>query len=118
MDFIQEVCDWNLDRDNTSYDKYLEGDMLEEEMTEYAIACMEPEDIVGQADALADIIFVAVGSLYKLCGADEQKVKDILTIVSAANNLKGTDKNSDGKVTKPEGFSGPEGMIEEILDLC
>lgn len=115
MDIIHEVCEWNLERGNIVYDKDLEGKMIDEELTEYAVACLEPQSIVDQADALADLVFVTIGSLFKLTGGDEQKVRDILLVVSAANNLKGKDKNEDGKVQKPEGFSGPEGMIEEIL---
>lgn len=46
---------------------------------------------------------------------NEQKVKDILLAVSAANNLKGSSKVG-GKVTKPKDFKGPEEMIRRILE--
>ncbi len=112
---IQEIQEWNDERGNYTYDRYLEGEMLEEELGEYALASMVPNDLVDEADALADIIFVAVGSLYKLCGNDKVKFNDIMTVVTAANNLKGKEKDSNGKVSKPKNFEGPEKMIAKIL---
>jgi predicted HAD superfamily Cof-like phosphohydrolase len=69
---------------------------------------------VNRADALADIIFVAVGSLYKLVG-DVNKTEDILNAVIAANNTKSTKKNEQGKITKPKDFVGPEDIIKNII---
>jgi len=112
MNVIQEVYDWNNDRSllDNGIDVSLEYSMIKEELLELLAA----ETRVDVADALADIIFVALGSLSKLT-QDEQKVHDILMVVCAANNLKGKD-TTNGKITKPEGFSGPEGMIEGILN--
>ena len=112
---IQEIQEWNDERGNYTYDRYLEGEMLEEELGEYALASMVPNDLVDEADALADIIFVAVGSLYKLVGNDKIKFNDIMTAVTAANNLKSTEKDSNGKITKPKNFEGPEKMIAKVL---
>ncbi len=106
--------EWNEERDNLSYSCVREGAMLQEEVEELGEAYRNGT-IVDEADAYADIIFVAVGSLYKLCGGDKAKVEDILMVVTAANNLKTQAKDSDGKIVKPEGFAKPEGMIAEIL---
>ena len=114
-DIIREIQEWNDERGNYTYDRYLEGEMLEEELGEYALASMMPNDLVDEADALADIIFVAVGSLYKLCGNDKIKFDSIMTAVTACNNLKGKTKDANGKVSKPEGFEGPEKMIAKVL---
>lgn len=70
---------------------------------------------VHQADALADTIFVAVGSLFKLTG-DVQKTFDILQAVTDANAEKGSDKDANGKVIKPAGFIPPEDRIRDILN--
>lgn len=112
MNIVQEVYDWNKERGllEDRIDVSLEYSMIKEELLELLIA----DNRVDVADALADIIFVALGSLSKLT-KDEQKVHDIMMVVCAANNLKGRD-TVGGKITKPEGFSGPEGMIKEILD--
>jgi len=113
-DFIEEVQQWNNDRGNYTYNNRLEYGMLQEELDEYFEACMK-DDIVDQADALADILVVAVGSLYKLCGNDRVKFNDILLAVTAANNTKGKTKNAEGKITKPDNFVGPEDMIAKVL---
>ena len=112
---LDEIMDWNEERGNTDYSCIREGAMIEEELHELGDAYRNGT-IVDEADALADIIFVAVGSLYKLCGADKQKVNDILIAVTAANNLKTQTKDADGKIIKPSDFIGPEEMIEAILN--
>ena len=113
-DIIEDIQTWNDDRGNYEYNNRLEYDMLQEEVDEYFEACMN-EDTVDQADALADIIVVAVGSLYKLCGNDKIKFEDIMLAVTAANNTKGKEKNTEGKITKPKDFVGPEDMIAKVL---
>jgi len=117
LDFVEEVCMWNIERSNLRYSPSLEYSMLDEEVEEYMEAGISG-DIVGQADALADTAVVAIGGLVKLCDGDIEKVQDILLAVTAANNTKSTEKNEDGKIVKPEGFVGPEGMIEDILSDC
>lgn len=115
LDFIQEVADWNESRDNLNYSPRLEAEMLLEELEEYVEAAKEG-DIVGEADALADLLVVAAGALFKLCRGDVHKVQDILLAVTAANNTKSSTKNEDGKITKPLNFVGPESMLEDILN--
>lgn len=115
LDFIEEVASWNEVRDNTHYSNRLEADMILEELDEYVDACIQG-DLVGQADALADILVVAAGSLFKLCDGNISKVHDILLVVTAANNTKSSTKNAQGKITKPVDFVGPEDMIEVILN--
>ena len=70
---------------------------------------------VDEADALADIVFVAIGGLYKLTGCREDKVEDILKAVIEANNNKGKD-TKDGKIVKPKGFVGPEEKIRDLIE--
>ncbi len=115
LDFIEEVANWNEVRNNTAYVSSLEYAMLDEELEEFMEAGITG-DKVGQADALADILVVAAGGLYKLCGGNVGKVHDVLLAVTAANNTKSSEKNEYGKITKPDNFVGPEDMIREILD--
>ena len=115
--FVEEVCDWNIDRDNIGYSSRLEYSMLDEEMEEYLAAIMHGKP-VDEADALADIAVVAIGGLLKLCGGDKDKVDNILLAVTAANNTKSATKDANGKITKPADFVGPEGTIKGILDGC
>lgn len=112
--YTEEIMMWNETRDNMNYSCVLEGSMLQEEVEELGTAYRD-DDAVGQADALADIIVVAVGGLYKLVGGDVDKFNDIMLAVTAANNTKSDTKNSEGKITKPDDFVGPEALIESIL---
>jgi predicted HAD superfamily Cof-like phosphohydrolase len=86
-----------------------------EEIQQYAHSFEgQLEHDVNMADALGDIIFVAIGSLYKLTG-DYQKVHNILLAITAANNMKTNDTNDSGKIVKPDGFVGPEETIKRII---
>jgi len=114
VDFIEEVANWNIVRDNLRYSPSLEYSMLDEELNEYMEAGITG-DVVGQADALADILVVAAGGLVKLCKGNIDKVQDILLAVTAANNLKPEEK-VDGKIIKGDKYIAPEPMIKEILD--
>lgn len=111
LDLIQEVYDWNNERDliGDRIDVDLEYTMIKEELLELLGAPTR----VDVADALGDIIWVALGSLSKLT-QDVDKVSDIMLAISAANNTKGKDTAS-GKITKPIDFVGPESMIEKVL---
>ena len=113
--WVEEVQDWNEERDNLNYKPALEFAMLDEEVEEYMEASLA-DDLVGQADALADILVVATGSLYKLVGGDKYKFDDVMLAVTAANNCKSYIKNEQGKIIKNAGFVGPEIMIQGILD--
>ena len=114
MMFIEEVAEWNIVRSNLTYSPSLEYSMLDEELNEYMEAGITG-DIVGQADALADILVVAAGALTKLCKGNRNKVNDILLAVTTANNLKPEEK-VNGKIIKGDKYIAPEPMIERILD--
>jgi len=107
---IENISTWNFVRGNIEFNENLEYDMLVEEVNEFRDA-KTPEDT---ADALADIIFVAIGSLYKLSGK-ASSVKGIMDEVIAANYRKGKKKNEAGKIIKPNNFVGPEEGIKKIL---
>ena len=110
---IQDIFEWNLDRGliHKDFDLDLEYDMLKEELIELIVA----DNKVDVADALGDLIFVAVGALSKLT-KDEQKVKDIMLAITTANNQKTQEVSGIGKILKPDDFVGPEKAIGLILD--
>lgn len=87
---------------------------LWEEMIEFALA----EDIVGQTDALADMLYFIYGTFVNI-GVDPER---ILTAVHAANMRKlwadGQPRwrEGDGKVIKPPGWTGPEMAIAAEID--
>lgn len=141
---VQEIFEWNNDRDNLEFNGQLEYEMMLEEVDEFVWAIPkaiadkfgkiteeEAEDkmaevleflgskdgtadvLVNRLDALADVVFVAIGAMCKLT-KDPTMVEDVFHAVLAANNLKSKEKNEEGKITKPEGFVGPESMIKKI----
>lgn len=142
---IKEIVEWNETRENMEFDGQLAFTMLTEELDEFAWALpkvitdkfgelseeerteeklaeigewMASEECqvnfkVAQLDALGDLVFVAIGEMGKILG-DASKVEDVMGAILAANNLKGKDKES-GKITKPEGFVGPESIIAKVV---
>lgn len=112
LDLIEEVYSWNNERDllDDRIDVSLEYEMIKEELLELLGA----DNRVDVADALGDIVWVALGSLSKLT-QDVDKVRDIMLAISAANDTKKKD-TVGGKITKPDNFVGPESMIKGILN--
>jgi len=107
---IQNISTWNFVRGNTNFDKFLEYDMLREEVEEF----YDSGDMENTAKELADIVFVAIGSLYKYTGS-AQKTKEILDIVIKHNSNKGTEKDENGKVKKVKQPSC-EPSIKHVLE--
>lgn len=86
---------------------------LEEELEELELAHAE-RDLVGVADALADLVYVAIGTAHMM-GIDFEQV---FKAVHAANMQKLRGITKRGMVydaIKPEGWVGPESKIEAIL---
>ena len=114
-ELLLRIMDWNEERGNTKYNPKLEYDMLKEELTEYLSGIIEG-DIVEQADAIGDLIFVATGSLFKLVHNDPAKVLKIIDIITTANQQKTGEKDANGKVIKPKGFVEPQKQIHKLLE--
>jgi predicted HAD superfamily Cof-like phosphohydrolase len=89
------------------------ADWLESEVVEFR----EAVDVAGQADAMIDIIYFALGGLVEM-GVKPERLFDI---VHAANMAKLWEDGrprfrGDGKVIKPEGWRDPGPELErEIL---
>lgn len=83
--------------------------LLVEEVCEYYVA-IESSDLVSIADALADIIYVCVGTALEYgipidkCWAEVQRSN--MAKVDAATGK--VTKRADGKVLKPSGWVGPD----------
>ena len=77
---ILEIAKWNFDRDNNSFYRDLEENMLQEEAAEFKEALAAywnagseldtQSAIVDLVDAYCDFIFVLYGTEYKMLGAD------------------------------------------------
>ena len=86
---------------------------MEEELLEFRDATAN-EDIVKAADALADLIYVALGTAY-LMGLP---FDDIWEAVQEANMRKVpgfTKRGMPNDAMKPEGWVGPEARIEAAI---
>ncbi len=93
---------------------------LKEEVEEFQEAHVKG-DIIGGIDALVDLMYFAVGALYKK-GLTAESIVDCMTAVHEANMEKKLGVNArrgDGSAAdaiKPEGWVAPEERIALILD--
>lgn len=88
--------------------------LLREEFRE-TIDALDESDLVGFADGLADLIYVAVGAALA-CGIP---LADVWREVHAANMRKeGGPTRADGKILKPEGWQPPDvaGVLERAKE--
>jgi len=86
---------------------------LHEELTEFTDSAATG-DIVGVSDALADIVYVALGTAYKM-GLPFDKIWDA---VQEANMRKVPGQTKRGNAVdarKPEGWVGPEAAIARAI---
>jgi len=87
---------------------------IHEELTEFAEAT-NSGDIVGAADALADIVYVALGTAYKM----GLPFDEIWQAVQSANmhKVRGMTKRGNKiDAVKPEGWVGPEAAIARAIN--
>jgi len=70
---------------------------------------------VDAFDSLLDGIYISIGELHMMNLTPEQ-MTDGLQVVHNANLQKAGTKDSEGKVTKPKDFVGPEAKLQAILD--
>lgn len=87
---------------------------MEEEIEELGQAYID-KDLVGVADALADLVYVALGTAHMMGIPFDQ----VFRVVHAANMRKVRGMTKRGMIfdaCKPEGWVGPEAEIEAILN--
>lgn len=86
---------------------------MEEEIEELGQAYCN-DDLVGVADALADLVYVALGTAHMM----GIPFDDVFKVVHAANMQKQRGMTKRGMVydaVKPDGWVGPEEQIDAIL---
>jgi len=87
---------------------------IHEELTEF-VEATNSGDIVGAADALADIVYVALGTAYKM----GLPFDEIWQAVQSANmhKVRGMTKRGNKiDAVKPEGWVGPEAAIARAIN--
>lgn len=92
------------------------GKRLLEEETREACEALDKRDLPALADALADIIYVAVWNALRF----DIPIGKVFQAVQNANMRKFPDgkvlRDEHGKVMKPPGWVGPEAEIKAILE--
>lgn len=93
---------------------------LNEEVSEFELAD-EESDLAGQIDALADLVYFAIGIMYKI-GLTKFEIEQVFSAVHAANMTKKIGVKSSRAVegavdaVKQDGFHDPKHIIQEIID--
>mgnify|MGYP000241536307 CR=1 FL=1 len=116
-DIITRVCEWNEARYEPIENPILTLRLLTEELDEYFQAQCEAND-VDKADALIDIIYVAIGAMWKM-GLTTKQIADAIHVVCDSNDSKTATKTAShikANIDKGAGFIAPEPRLQEILD--
>ncbi len=94
---------------------------LNEEISEFELAD-EESDLVGEIDALADLVYFAIGIMYKI-GLTPSEIEQVFSAVHAANMTKKIGVKSSRVVEnavdaiKQDGFQDPKHIILEIINV-
>ena len=138
------ITDWNKQRNNLECVTSLEEAMLYEELREYFDATELVDKLDAVCDYLfvgvgttvkgafcgnsfipqfADDLEVILSDFAGRCAGEGMAleaigplISDGLSTVIDANAKKLADKLANGKIAKPEGFVGPEGQLQELID--
>ena len=125
--FVQDVIEFNRDllgiEQRTpammSVEEHTHLTMaLQEELQEFNDAVVEG-NVVGAVDAIVDLMYFAVGGLWKL-GLSHEQMVHCMKAVHAANMLKRKGKvakryTGAADAVKPENWVAPEELIRKIL---
>lgn len=125
--FVQDVIEFNRDllgiEQRTpammSVEEHTHLTMaLQEELKEFNDAVVEG-NVVGAVDAIVDLMYFAIGGLWKL-GLSHTQMVHCMQAVHAANMLKRKGKvakryTGAADAVKPEDWVAPEEAIQEIL---
>jgi hypothetical protein len=141
---INRVVDWNKERNGFELNSDLEVDMLREEVVEYFDAEEYVDRVDAVCDIIFVAIGTISKATYAFHMASEELlspvdfvltdfvgrtqaegidlellvplISECLSVVIEANEQKGTEKDENGKVKKPEGFVPPEETIAKIIE--
>lgn len=113
---IKKITTWNSKRYNQEYSKKLTESLLTEEIQEF----LNSKNETDQLDALCDIIYVAIGAMWKI-GLNKEQIEKALLIVCAANDSKEVpsckeDKEVKVNIDKGIAFQPPEAALEKLLN--
>jgi predicted HAD superfamily Cof-like phosphohydrolase len=113
---IDRICKWNEARYSQHYNHKLTDQLLREELDELFEA-YKAKDKVEMVDGLVDIIYVAVGALWKM-GLDAEAIHAAISIVCDSNDTKTVERvSSDTKANLNKGndFIPPTEALKKLL---
>jgi hypothetical protein len=113
MSFIRRITAWNKARYEQKYDHDLSSELLQEELIEF----FEAKNDVDKLDALVDMIYIAVGAMWKM-GLSASQIKQAIDIVCDSNDTKSATKTPPhikANIDKGPDFIRPEPRLEELL---
>ena len=114
---INRICKWNAARYAQEDAPDLLVNLLEEELDEYGVAYVDNVE-VDQLDALVDIIYIAIGGMWKM-GLSAEQIEAAIHIVCDSNDSKSAKKTPShikANIDKGAEFIPPEPRLQEILD--
>lgn len=115
MNFIQRIIEWNSVRYEQVFHKGLTVNLIDEELNELAVA---ETNEVEQLDALIDIVYVAIGAMWKR-GLDADQINRAIHAVCDSNDSKSITKtNPDVKANLDKGnsYKSPTEALQAILN--
>ena len=110
---IKRIISWNNQRYPQVYCHNLQAALLEEEVREFEEAVLSSDRL----DALADIVYVAIGAMWKL-GLDHDGILRAMHIVCDSNDSKSATRTAPNvKANKDKGseFIPPEPALRALL---
>jgi len=111
---VRRIVNWNHARYDQILNIALTNELLKEEVHEFNIATTP----VDTLDALVDIVYVAIGAMWKM-GLSPGSIHDAIHAVCDANDTKSVTKTHSAvkaNVDKGPRFIPPEADLQEILD--
>ncbi len=120
MNITKRVIKWNSARYEQEHDNQLTEELLRSEVEEFVLASYTgPQgDLIDQIDALCDIVYVALGAMWKL-GLSAEQIDKCLSAVCDANDTKvaiKTEAHLKANKVKGPDFIPPEVAIERVLN--
>ena len=111
------MCKWNAKRYEQKIDFNLLATLLDEELDEFGVAYVDNVE-VDQLDALIDIIYIAIGGMWKM-GLNAEQIEAAIHVVCDSNDSKSAKKTPShikANIDKGAEFIPPEPRLQEILD--
>lgn len=114
---IERVIQWNKARFDRKFNTDITYKLLNEEVLEFFIAAHD-KDRVEMIDALGDILFVAIGALWKF-GFCADEIDQVLLAICDSNDTKPSNKIASNKKYCADGkgkaYKSPTEVLQQLI---